>query len=338
MGNNMSTGFITTQGPKNNDYTDENFDLSGLNTGNLVFIYAIKKIINCDYVDYSNVGRIEYDNYVTPYFIWIRENEDKGHFSRYIEKINNKNVVLMSVGLQSRDYNPDFKMHDNTVRVLMELSERCTLGVRGDYTASILDKYGIKNIQVIGCPSLYSTLDPNFKLEPMPLKGDNKRIICNYKTLLNNLSEIDMKNLGYLYGVSDSFIDQTKVMIAEEKYNTIPNKVKNLIEKKRKVFFTIDDWSKHIKKYDFSIGARFHGNVMAILNKVPSLVLTCDSRTKEMVEFFGIPNIEIGEFDTSKPIEYYYEKADYSLFNKKYKRLFESFCSFAKNNGLKLNI
>lgn len=87
MGNNMSTGFITTQGPKNNDYTDENFDLSGLNTGNLVFIYAIKKIINCDYVDYSNVGRIEYDNYVTPYFIWIRENEDKGQFSRYIEII-----------------------------------------------------------------------------------------------------------------------------------------------------------------------------------------------------------------------------------------------------------
>lgn len=39
----MSTGFITTQGPKNNDCTDENFDLSGLNTSNLVFIYAIKK-------------------------------------------------------------------------------------------------------------------------------------------------------------------------------------------------------------------------------------------------------------------------------------------------------
>ena len=38
----MSIGFISNRIPNNNDYTNKNFDISGLNSGNIVFINAIK--------------------------------------------------------------------------------------------------------------------------------------------------------------------------------------------------------------------------------------------------------------------------------------------------------
>ena len=333
----MSIGFISNRIPNNNDYTNKNFDISGLNSGNIVFINAIKNLFKCDYVDYSDIGNTNYDSYITVYFAWIRQNEDKGEFKNYLQKVKDKKVVPLSVGLQCRDYFPEFKIHKNTVDVLMELSERCTLGVRGEYTASILAKNGIKNIQIVGCPSLYYTDNPFFSINK-PKTLDKESIICNYKTLLDGIDKQDIDILTYFSRISDLFIDQTKIMISDEKYMSLPDDVRNLLNNNRKVYFTIDSWNECIRKYKFSIGARFHGNVVAILNGIPSLILYSDSRTKELSDFFGIPNIGIADFDIHKPIEYYYEKADYSLFNSRYPILYKDFCSFAKKNGLELNI
>ena len=332
----MSTGFITVQVPTTNDYTEKNFELVGLNTGNVVFTNAIKSLFKCEIIDFSEVENTEYDNYITTFFIWIRENEDKSNFRELVlNKVKDKRVIPISVGLQCREYNPEFKLHANTVTVLQEMAERCTLGVRGEYTASILEKNDIKNIQVVGCPSLYSTLDSNFRMD-IVRNSTPQKMACNYKTLLDSISERDFEILEYFDSNSKIFIDQTKMMISDKKYNEMSNSIRNLIEQKRQVFFTLKAWSDFIKNCDFSIGARFHGNVVAILNKVPSLVLSCDSRTKELSDFFSIPNIDIREFDTSKPIEYYYEKADYEVFNKKYSILFNNFTEFAKKNGLEL--
>lgn len=47
-----------------------------------------------------------------------------------------------------------------------------------------------------------------------------------------------------------------------------------------------------------------------------------------------MPSIELNAFDKDKPIEYYYELADYSEFNKIYHKLYKIFCGFVKKNGL----
>ena len=50
--------------------------------------------------------------------------------------------------------------------------------------------------------------------------------------------------------------------------------------KQRKIFFIFKDWFNFVKDMDFSIGARFHGNIVPILAGVPSLFLIFDSSTK----------------------------------------------------------
>lgn len=110
--------------------------------------------------------------------------------------------------------------------------------------------------------------------------------------------------------------------------------VNGWMEKKAVVPFDRSEWDRALQNVDFSFGARFHGNVMALWNNIKALFMITDSRTKEMIEFFRLPSIELNAFDKDKPIEYYYELADYSKFNKAYHILYKNFCGFVKKNGL----
>lgn len=331
----MKTAFLNMKKCVNNQICKENFANVCNNTGNNVFCNGLEKIFECDSIfpgELSNMAD-EYDNFITAAFIWIRENDDKSSFSRTLNLIKNKPVIPISVGLQCKEFNSDFKMHPATVKILADMAERATLAVRGEYTAEILNKYKIKNIQIIGCPSMYTELNPNKKIEKKPQSQINK-IICNYRTISKDLTYKDYQVLQYLNSYSTLFIEQTVSYLPVEYYKFIPKEVTWLLTKKKRIYFKFEDWYNVVKRFDFSIGARFHGNMISLLAGVPSLFLTFDSRTKELTDFFKLPTLSIEDFDICKPIMYYYEKADYSEFNKNYNKLFNDFLKFAKKNKL----
>lgn len=101
-------------------------------------------------------------------------------------------------------------------------------------------------------------------------------------------------------------------------------------------FYCAKDWIKSLKQDDFSMGSRFHGNIAAILAGIPTLMVNVDNRMKGMNEFYGIPSIDIHDFDIEKPIEYYRELADYSRFNKRYAAAYDNFVDYCEKNGVRL--
>ena len=56
-------------------------------------------------------------------------------------------------------------LDESLERLLNMLSERAELGVRTEYDAEFLNSYGIKNVRVIGCPSLFYHMDRNFRVD-----------------------------------------------------------------------------------------------------------------------------------------------------------------------------
>lgn len=56
-----------------------------------------------------------------------------------------------------------------------------------------------------------------------------------------------------------------------------------------------------MQNYDFSMGMRFHGNIIAMQNGLRALFVVSDSRTRELTEYFGLPVLEAKEFDEQKP-------------------------------------
>lgn len=180
----MKTGLLRNNVRPDGNLSEKLSDL-GENTGNLVFWHALERLFQSLPISYDNTDRLkECEKVIITDLIWIRENSD----FNYLESLVDKYLVPfipISIGLQSTTYDINFRLSNNTVRLLRKLEERALLGVRGEYTAEILNKYGVKNIAVIGCPSMYY-----WKNERLKIVGGEKlgKCSCNFRSFYGKLS------------------------------------------------------------------------------------------------------------------------------------------------------
>ncbi len=313
---------------------DEKLRSLANNTGNMVFDNAISKLFESDRLcDYSSPSDMEkYDRYITTSYIWLRQNQP--NITRFSD-VKDKPYIPISVGLQAADYDKNFILHKDVVRELKEVSERCVVGCRGYYTAEILNKYGITNTMVIGCPSVYLNMFGNWQIPHKDNISCNK-IASNFITFWRALKKHEQDFLLYAMEHNMSFVEQTAAKLENSHVKCDEETSRKLMSwlDNADIFFNYPEWAEYIRNYDFSIGYRFHGNVIALNNNIPALFIYSDSRVKEMCEFFKFPMISGTDFDASKPIEYWYEKADYSEFNKTQAERINNFKEFCRKNNL----
>ena len=320
------------------DSNEVKYKKLGWNVGNAAFLLSLQRLFEPENVGEEAIaqnGTAHYniDKWIVCGLSWLQEHAERESMESIVDH-SDATFIPMSVGLQSDVYDPHFQLSAQVVRLLKKMEERAVLGVRGEYTADILNKYGIKNISVIGCPSMFYWNNPSLYI------ADDRRpkqCIANFKTFFGPLTYGEKQYLRYCAERNMRFIEQTL------RCRLTPEQVQDdelfalaapWLERRGILPFDREDWDEAFKGVDFSFGERFHGNVFALWNNVKALFLVSDSRTREMTEFFRLPSMEMNEFDAEKPVQYYYEKADYSEFNKYYPLLFKNFQEFAKKNGL----
>ena len=57
------------------------------------------------------------------------------------------------------------------------------------------------------------------------------------------------------------------------------------------LFFDISSWMEHYRRFDFVIGARIHGVMLALQAGVPGVVIAHDSRTLELCQTMMVPYV-----------------------------------------------
>ncbi len=335
----MRTIYLTKRPVLNDKTVLQTPEAYGSNTGNFAFMYSLQNTIKCTPKTPEQVfetDNADVDNIVTHHLIWIRENTEVGTLMHRLLQRFDKPIIPISIGLQADRLKSDFLFHPTLLRDLAEMQERAVLGVRGDYTAYMLEKNGIKNIRVIGCPSMYVGVNYNRKVLKKDFSEVNA-VMSNYKTISNKIdTPTDLAILDFLQKNTQVFIEQTPCYAGKSVLeNALKDKIDFFIRKKR-MFCVYENWYRFAKKYDFCIGGRFHGNVIPVLAGVPSLFIIVDSRTEEMTDFFAFPTVKREDFDPSKSLEYYYELADYSDFNARYPQNLDNFIRFCLDNNLEL--
>jgi len=320
---------------------ENKFTWVGLNSGNLIFDHALKKLLDAELIPIDRRNEYDADDYkslITTAFIWILPNDPRivDWHKALLAYAKNKPLIPISVGLQCHIYSKEFKIHEGTVKVLTEMAERCVLGVRGYYAAEILNKHGIKNISVIGCPSLYLNGNRNFTVKNC---ANPKNISSNFRAFHGVLKHHETEFLKYCASNKFSFVEQnqatlTKEMCGAKDYAILTKWLSNCTH----IFFSATEWIDYYHSFNFNIGYRFHANVAALHAAVPSLYLTPDSRVSEMCEFFKLPTIKPEAFDPKKSIDYYANLADYSDFNANYASAFDNFVAFCKCNDVPLHM
>lgn len=217
--------------------------------------------------------------------------------------------------------------------------------LRGFYTKEFFSKLGFHDAVVTGCPSLYQ-LGSDFRV------STSKQAFSELKPVFNGrVAQLAQVLKAYPNSV---FIDQCDYYqclyqpdyLAQTGLRFMKNFVERfdrysatLLSQNRIVMIAdMNEWSYYLKKngFNYSLGSRIHGTIMAILSGIPSTILCCDSRTREMAEFFNIPNYvtNFGHMISVDELLKLYEQNDYARFNQTFSDKFQNFEKFLSDRGI----
>ncbi|MBB5539656.1 polysaccharide pyruvyl transferase family protein [Rhizobium giardinii] len=315
---------------------DDKYGTVSWNTGNILFLEAIKKTIECDIIHSWDDWKMEdYDAFITTDLIWIQEStEPSGRLLNRIKVAKDRPIIPISVGLQAHEFDPNFTLHPQMLFTLKEIESNCTLAVRGEYTAETLRRHGVNNIEVIGCPSMYQIPFYSDSLDFLNKTPSVDFVTANYRSFYGELNPTDHQRLHYIATHCHGFSEQTLLALTP---TLMPDeKVRQWFDRHTHLFFDLESWVRHDSRYDFSFGLRFHGNVAAILAGVQSLFLTIDSRTKEMTDYFALPSISAESFSIDEPLIEHAQRTDYAPFLNVYKERLNTYTNFLQKNNLRL--
>lgn len=251
----------------------------------------------------------------------------------------------------------DAEVDKRSIRLLQVLADRSTtVAVRGEFTADLCAKYGVKNAEVIGCQSVYYSAaqhapgafthrDQIGRVAGNPTSLPDEGIIVRFmiehgidyigqndmiqeKLADGSLSAADFssnKELCSLPGIC-GLIEEGH--ISAESYHAY-------MKKHFHKFYDVPSWIEHIaNNYDFAFGTRFHGNVAALQAGVPALWLEHDMRLQELCQHFALPSIAQKDFERVCSVEHLKELCDFSPFELRLPRLMELFLGYLEKNGV----
>ncbi|MFF3161540.1 polysaccharide pyruvyl transferase family protein [Streptomyces sp. NPDC003273] len=342
-------------------------DVIATNSGNLIFQDAAHKILETpDTEVFSNGGRTEvaaaarinaeYDAFVVPLANAFRPSFEVAlqRLTRLISKLRIP-VVVLGVGAQTGvGYDAArLKRIEPTVRDFCSavLERSASIGVRGEFTEQYLRDMGFKDIEVIGCPSLFMhgrELDVRKRTDGLTAES---RIAIN-----GSHSAVGKQGLGRVISRTHErypnlrFIGQNLSDARQLHWRDLSDPVASRVtampthpdhpmyrEDKVRVYVDPITWIDELRPFDFSFGSRIHGNIAALLAGTPATVLCGDSRTLELCRYFEIPHQlleKVGkDLEATDPARLY-EQADFSGLVGNHAERFDRFTAFLDKNGL----
>lgn len=321
--------------------TDENIQKVRENVSHLGFVAATMLHVNR-----------------TPKYIHSHEN-----VAKFIEKLDLP-VTTFGFGCQAEldQTIADAKVDERSVRLLRAISDHATsIAVRGEFTADLCIKYGVKNVEVIGCQSAYFGGMKNWanKDDFLNLSKKECEKSAAYLSLgpdERKLLEIALESHSDLIGQGDPTEEKIASgelafsdYIRDDDSNWEPPYLKkmfndgtlqrefyyNYVKKNFYKFYNVEDWLKHFSgNYDFCYGTRFHGNMIAFWAGIPSLWIAHDMRTLELCEQLKLPYIKHQEINNISHVDQLFEKCDYSDYWRSFPSALKSFRNYLEENDV----
>ena len=337
-----------------------NTDAFAQNVGNLVFSHAAYKLLSTDQTEITpnklrvnprDAGIIneQYDVFVVPLANAFRRSfvHRLDQLTKLIERLKIP-VIVLGVGAQTTINGDRERLRpiDELVKRFTKavLDRSATIGVRGEITESYLRSLGFRDVDVIGCPSMFMhgdnlhvekkkfSLDPNdsIAINISPYVKKMGKVVLSHHRRYPNLRYIpqDLKSLETLLW-GDAVADRGK-------QSDLPIYTSHPLYQEDKVRIFVDPWTwmSYLSDFQFAFGTRIHGNITALISGVPSYVFAHDSRTLELARYFGIPHRPIKDVGPDVDAAQLFEEADYSALNNGHKERFATMVDFLRRNGL----
>ncbi|MFJ2603831.1 polysaccharide pyruvyl transferase family protein [Streptomyces sp. NPDC091279] len=339
-------------------------DVIATNSGNLIFSDASHKILqtpdtevvsNGIRTDVSAAGRIndEFDAFVVPLANAFRPSFEPQlkRLTRLISRLKIP-VVVLGIGAQAGlSYDAArLKPMEPAVRAFVSavLERSASIGVRGEFTETYLRGLGYRDVELIGCPSLFMNGDDLSVVKRRPELDAESRIAVNgshnamQRQGLDRVVRYAHARYPQLRFIGQNLSDARQLHWRDLSHpnaavTAMPTHPDHPMYREDKVRVYIDPvtWIDDLRAFDFSYGSRIHGNIAALLAGTPATVLCGDSRTLELCRYFEIPHRRIDRLPEDLDPAALYEEADFSGLTGGHRERFERFTGFLDRNGLR---
>lgn len=297
------------------------FERTGKNSGNLLIGYSLRSQLDTQIVSISPEHRPkdrDYDFIAIAAANFLFSGFDFGSFADLVEEIDLP-CIMVGLGAQAPSTGGFPEISPGTKRFVQAVAARChSIGVRGAFTAEVLARIGVKNVELTGCPSFYLHSPSELSAAFAQRKGTYPKISLNasrnvmaHSANPEKMKEVERRMYQLCRSSGAQFVLQSEMeemrilaSASEEEQVKLAAKIANtlgwtdisntdliaFIRSQFTIFFDIDEWRASISKCGFSAGSRFHGNLIALLSGVPAHVICHDTRTKELCELGGVPH------------------------------------------------
>lgn len=320
----MRTGLSPFENLSEKVISDEN--LFGNNVGNLLYAFSLFRWLmtdedtqivpdryrpergECSEEEIDRINR-EYSCYIMPMADTFRISFEKRlrEYTRFIEKLKIP-VILVGVGISCAlepgsvpSCVPEEVVH-GFMKAVLERSSM--VGVRGEFTVSVLEKLGYRegeHITAIGCPSMYTYGETIGKQNALhdPVLDPGKTLLLSNSIFASDQIHRFIRRTAAQYP-NHLYIPQ-RIEEMRMFYNGKDMDLKILPKDKTEYPVTLRDpifdtgracfpmniqgWLRATRGAGMAVGPRLHGSVAAMLSGVPALMIQKDWRTKEVGEY-----------------------------------------------------
>ena len=252
-------------------------------------------------------------------------------------------------------------LSEETKRVMACMADRAaSVGVRGAFTAEVLNDHGIKNVDIIGCPSFMRHNNPDLRIDLGPLESirnvgfsltrslsrlyaENvaRGLLIQREAMLDlakkyNLTIVSQSEVAekiYYHRLLDRLDEAYATLIDSGWFQGKDDPMVKLYEQRMFFGSSALDYEVLMRNLDLMVGTRLHGNAMAVANGKPAIYITLDSRLRELVDLLCLPRHDI---TSEKPfrIEDYWHQEIFDRFNVRYREMYSKMKQFLDVNGV----
>lgn len=346
--------------------TDALYKLCGHNTGNLAFHHAIDSHLGglpsrpwSDTVaaldQAGDVGVLAAANQLGPHT----------DYGRLAGKFAELKVPMVVIGLGAQGSTKDELpvVPDGSLAWVRALADHApasgpNIAVRGAFTLRLLEHHGLADRAIIlGCPSLFINPDPALGRTIAENRREPKRIavtaghqgwlhLRKLEASLANLvteshgayigqSALEMIRLtrGEADALSEAELTACRDYVAPEM--TLPD-FATWSRRHGQVFFDIQSWMEFYRHFDFVVGVRIHGVMLALQAGVPALCIAHDSRTLELCQTMRVPHVRATDVRAGIRADQLLELSEFDpvAFDTNRRLLARRYVDFLVGNGL----
>lgn len=269
-------------------------------------------------------------------------------------------VIAFGIGAQA-PVSGKLELSEDSKTVLRLIADStASLGVRGTYSAEVLNDLGIRNVRIIGCPTAFRNNNPGLAIRLPPLDQVKTAGVTLRREVSKTYAQDIQRYLTFHRDLVKAMADRFEVTLmsqgeAEEKKLALgtpeqkaaamaalkdnawasswylDEQVEGLYRNRMFYSDVVADYERLVRGLDLVLGYRLHGNLMALANGTPSIYFTYDSRTVEFADTFKIPSVDVFSGRDFR-LEEYWDQSRFDRFNAAYAQVYGQMRDFLVEN------